>query len=66
MPNEDRLALIADVAGNYLRQNAVGVAQIANVVANVSKALDAAARERGVRIRLRRRAPPRSSSLRFR
>ena len=45
MPDEDRLALIADVAASYLRQNAVGVDQIANVVANVSKALDAAARE---------------------
>jgi predicted transcriptional regulator len=45
MPDEDRLALVADVAGSYLRQNAVGVDQIAKVVANVSKALDAAARE---------------------
>lgn len=46
MPDEeDRLALIADVAASYLRQNAVGVHQIANVVANVSKALDVAAKE---------------------
>src|SRR5687768_18055275 len=45
MPDEDRLALLADVAGSYLRQNAVGFDQIAKVVANVSKALDAAARE---------------------
>jgi predicted transcriptional regulator len=45
MPDQDRLALVADVAASYLRQNALGVDQIASVISNVSKALDAAARE---------------------
>jgi predicted transcriptional regulator len=45
MPDEDRLALIADVTASYLRQHPVGVDRIAAVIANVSKALDTAAKQ---------------------
>lgn len=45
MPDNNKLDLIANVVSSYLRRNSVGVEQIGTVVANVTRALEQAARE---------------------
>lgn len=44
LPETDRLALIANVTASYLRRNATSPDQIATVVANITRALDDAAK----------------------
>src|SRR5689334_16612746 len=44
LPETDRLALIANVTASYLRRNATSPDQIAAVVANITRALDDAAK----------------------
>jgi predicted transcriptional regulator len=45
MADSDKLALIADVAANYLRRNSVGLDQIGSVMSAVTRAVDQAARD---------------------
>lgn len=45
MSDADRLTLIANVAASYLRRNSTSPDQIATVVANITRALDDAAKE---------------------
>jgi predicted transcriptional regulator len=44
MADSDKLALIANVAANYLRRNSVGVDQISIVMSSVTRAIEQAAR----------------------
>jgi predicted transcriptional regulator len=45
MADSDKLALIADVAANYLRRNSVGLDQIGSVMSAVTRAVERAARD---------------------
>src|SRR5882724_4587200 len=45
MADSDKLALISNLAANYLRRNSVGIDQIANVVSSVTRAIAQAAKE---------------------
>src|SRR5262249_6295109 len=46
MPDDmNKLELVASVAASYLRRNSVSVEQIGNVVANVTRALEQAAKD---------------------
>lgn len=47
MSNADRLTLIANVAASYFRRNSTSPDQIATVVANITRALDDAAKAGG-------------------
>ena len=40
MEGSDRIALVAEVAGSYLRRNSVGVDQIGSVVSAITRALE--------------------------
>jgi predicted transcriptional regulator len=45
--DSDKLALISNIAANYLRRNSVGVDQIGTVVSSITKAIEQAAKEIG-------------------
>jgi predicted transcriptional regulator len=45
MAETDKLSLIANVAANYLRRNAVGIDQIASVIISVTRAVEQAEKE---------------------
>jgi predicted transcriptional regulator len=45
--DSDKLALISNIAANYLRRNSVGVDQIGTVVLSITKAIEQAAKEIG-------------------
>jgi predicted transcriptional regulator len=47
MADSDKLALISNIAANYLRRNSVGIDQIGTVVSSVTRAIEQAAREIG-------------------
>jgi predicted transcriptional regulator len=43
-PPKDKLTLVSNIVASYLRQNSISVEQIGNVVANVTRAMQDAAR----------------------
>jgi predicted transcriptional regulator len=47
MAESDKLALISNIAANYLRRNSVNVDQIGTVVSSVTRAIEQAAKEIG-------------------